>query len=212
MLHVVDPSQEEKGDKLRKITPFINRFRNKCCELFQPQGNLATDERLVKSKHRSGIRQYIKNRPVKYGIKLWVIADSKTGYTCDFLVYTGSGDKVVHPNHGLGYGVVMKLVDQYKNQRYHLYFDNFYASNQLVTDLFDAGTPSCGTTVKNRKGFPQSMKGGKVWANRKERGDMRWCREEKALCLQWKDNKVVTMVPSIDRADSFVEVERKTKS
>ncbi|XP_066928515.1 uncharacterized protein [Clytia hemisphaerica] len=53
-----------------------------------PQGNLAIDERLVKSKHRSDIRQYIKNKPVKFGIKLWVINDSKTGYTCDFLVYT----------------------------------------------------------------------------------------------------------------------------
>ena len=54
------------------------------------------------------------------------------------------------------------------------------------------------------------MKGGKVWANRKERGDMRWCREGKALYLQWKDNKVVKMVETIDRADSFMEVKRKT--
>ena len=67
----------------------------------------------------------------------------------------------------------MKLVDPYKNQGYHLYFDNFYTSTQLVTDLFDAGTQSCGTTVEIRKGFPQSIKEGKVWAYRKERGDMR---------------------------------------
>jgi len=109
----VDPGEEEKGDKLRKVAPFINHFRERCRELFQPESNLAIDERLVKSKHRSGIRQYIKNKPVKFGIKLWVIADSKTGYTCDFIVYTGSGDKIIHPTHGLGYGVVMKLIEPY---------------------------------------------------------------------------------------------------
>ena len=41
----------------------------------------------------------------------------------------------------------MKLVDPYKNQGYHHYFDNYYKSNQLVTDLFDANAPSCGTTA-----------------------------------------------------------------
>jgi len=110
LLHVVDPDEEDKDDKLKKISPFINYFRDRCRELFQPDRNLAIDERLVKSKHRSGIRQYIKNKPVKFGIKLWVIADSKTGYTCDFIVYAGSGDNIVHPEHGLGYGVVIRLV------------------------------------------------------------------------------------------------------
>jgi len=40
--------------------------------------------------------------------------------------------------------------------------------------------------------------------------------QEKISCYKkdgfWKDNKVVTMVSSIDRADKFVEVERKIKS
>ncbi|XP_057291023.1 piggyBac transposable element-derived protein 4-like [Hydractinia symbiolongicarpus] len=213
MLHVVDPEEEEQGHKLKKVAPFIDHFRNRCRTLFQPEQNLAVDERLVKSKHRSGIRQYIKNKPVKFGIKLWVIADSKTGYTCDFSVYMGSGDGVVHPKHGLGYGVVMTLAESFLNQGYHIFFDNFYTSCILVIDLLKHQTPSCGTVVESRKGFPDSMKGGKKsWAPKQHRGAMRWSREDKALCLQWKDNKVVTMVSTIDRADKFVEVQRKVKA
>ena len=68
MIHVVDPISEKEDDKLRKATPFINYFKDRCLKQYQPHQNLAVDERLVKSKHRSGIRQYIKNKPVKFGI------------------------------------------------------------------------------------------------------------------------------------------------
>ena len=65
-------------------------------DLFQPFENDAVDERIVKSKHGSGIQQYMKNKPIKFGLKLWVLADSATGYTHDFTVYKGS--KVRDPN------------------------------------------------------------------------------------------------------------------
>lgn len=32
---------------------------------------------------------YIKNKPTKFGIKVWVLAESCTGYTIDFDIYTG---------------------------------------------------------------------------------------------------------------------------
>ena len=35
--------------------------------------------------------------------------------------------------------------------------------------------------------------------------------EKRTLCLQWKDNKIVTMLSTIDAADDHVEVERKVK-
>ena len=47
------------------------------------------DEHLVKSRHRSSIRQYIKDKPTTWGIKLWVLADSSNVYTVDFNVYIG---------------------------------------------------------------------------------------------------------------------------
>ena len=64
-----------------------------CKELYIPHQNVSVDERMVKSKGRSGIRQYIKNKPVKFGIKIWVLAESKTGYTVDFDIYTGAKGK-----------------------------------------------------------------------------------------------------------------------
>lgn len=175
MLHVVDPLQEDPNKKLRKVDSFIDHFRNKSKELFQPFQNVAIDERLVKSKHRSGIRQYIANKPAKFGLKLWVLADSKTGYSYDFSVYTGKTNEVYE--HGLGYHVVMKLMQPLLNQGYHLFIHNFYTSVKLLNDIFVNGPPACGTITENRKGFPESLKYGKVWAKKKEQGEMRWRRE-----------------------------------
>ena len=50
---------------------------------------MAINERMVKSRHRSGIRQYIKDKPIKWEIKLWVLADSSNGCTVDFNIYIG---------------------------------------------------------------------------------------------------------------------------
>ena len=112
-LHVVDPADETPGNKLRKVEEFIASFKERCHLLYQPRQNVAVDERMVKSKHRSGIRQYKKNKPTKWGIKLWVLADSSNGYTLDFNVYIGKSQHDEPSRNGLGYDVVMKLVNPY---------------------------------------------------------------------------------------------------
>lgn len=125
LLHVVDPGAENPEDKLRKVESFINYFKGRCLSLYQPRQNVAIDERMVKSRHRSGIRQYIKDKPTKWGIKLWVLADSSNGYTIDFNVYIGRAAGRDISANGLGYDVVMRLMQPFLKQGYHLFVDNF---------------------------------------------------------------------------------------
>ena len=117
MLHVVDPAAEDETDKLRKVRSFIEHIRNQCKELYQ---NVAIDERLVKSKHRSGMRQHMPAKPVKFGLKLWVLADALNAYTYDFDIYTGKGKEHIGEN-GLGYSVVMNLGTPLLHHGYHFY-------------------------------------------------------------------------------------------
>jgi hypothetical protein len=140
-------------------------------------------------------------KPTKWGIKLWVLADSLNGYTCDFEVYIGKNDTNPPTENGLGYDVVMRLVRRLLNQGYRVFFDNFYTSVKLVKDLFQNGTPSCGTVAENRVDFPKSMKGKNSWAKKAKRGDMRWERLDCCLVQQWKDNKAVSILSSIDSAN-----------
>ena len=212
LLHVVDPAAENPGDKLRKVESFIDYFKSRCLTLYQPRQNVAIDERMVKSRHRSGIRQYIKDKPNKWGIKLWVLADSSNGYTVDFDVYIGRAAGRDVSAKGLGYDVVMKLIRNFLNQGYHLFVDNFYTSVTLFKDLFALGVPATGTMMETRREFPAGLKNSKEWAKGKERGAMRWERDPPCLALQWIDNKVVSVLTTIDSANDHIQVNRKTKT
>ena len=70
MLHVFDPNEEDEEDKLRKVSSLLEFFKQKCKDLYQPFQCMAVGEKMVKSKHWSGIRQYIKDQSTKWGVKL----------------------------------------------------------------------------------------------------------------------------------------------
>ena len=210
-LHVVDPTDETPGHKLRKVDEFLASFKERCKLLYQPTQKLAIDERMVKSKHKSGIMQSMKDKPTKMGLKLWVLADSDNGYTIDFNVYIGKDSEKETSQHGLGYDVVMELMQPFLNQGYHLYFDNFYTSPQLVKDLFLHGTPSTGTVKVNRKDFPKCLLNVEKWAKNAERGDVRWVRNSHVLALQWIDCKPVSILTTLYSANDQVSCKRKAK-
>ncbi|KAH8034665.1 hypothetical protein HPB51_000303 [Rhipicephalus microplus] len=64
------------------------------------------------------------------------LADSETGYTLQFSVYTGKRER---PGpHGLAFDVVSSLCSEYLDQRYRIYMDNFYTSAKLLTICWSA--------------------------------------------------------------------------
>ena len=58
--------------KLKKILPLHETIEKSCLNLYQPLQQLSIDERMVKSKARTHFRQYIRNKPTKWGYK-WLI-------------------------------------------------------------------------------------------------------------------------------------------
>ena len=211
-LHIVDPLNEPAGNKLRKVEALVQYFKTRCQVLHQPRQHVAIDERMVKSRHRSGIRQYIKDKPTKWGIKLWVLADSSNAYVQDFNIYIGKEAGREVSKNGLGYDVVLRLMQNYLDQGYHLFIDNFYTSMTLAKDLFNRGTLLTGTIVDSRRDFPASLKKGKEWGKGKPKGTMRWVRDAPVLALQWVDNKVVSMITTAGNANETTQVTRKRKT
>ena len=93
-LKVCNPSTEDKNDKLTKARNFRKYIFMKCLKLYQPDQNVSIDERMVKNKGRYSFRQYIRDKPTKWGMKLWVLADSRSGYTFNFDIYLGKSDRI----------------------------------------------------------------------------------------------------------------------
>ena len=94
-------------NRLGKVRPVINHLSKKFAELYQPHCEVAIDEAMIKFQGQSCLKRYNFMKPVKHGIKVWVLADSHNGYFQKFQVYTWKeGNRV---EHGLGERVVILL-------------------------------------------------------------------------------------------------------
>ncbi|XP_056449916.1 uncharacterized protein LOC130385437 [Gadus chalcogrammus] len=75
----LDPALD-KSDKLWKICRFMDLLLHQFQALYEVTGFVSVDESMVKYKGRLAFRQYLPMKPVKWGIKVWVMAESNTGY------------------------------------------------------------------------------------------------------------------------------------
>ena len=90
-MHLYDETPEVAGqrDKLKKIRWYHDYLNKKFPYNFIPNENATIDESMIKFKGRLSFRQYLPAKPTKWGVKLWNLADSATGYMHRFQVYTG---------------------------------------------------------------------------------------------------------------------------
>ncbi|CAC5396271.1 Glutathione S-transferase Mu 1,Glutathione S-transferase Mu 5,Glutathione S-transferase Mu 2,Glutathione S-transferase [Mytilus coruscus] len=145
-------------DPLHKINPVVVFF-NEVFELnYRLSQNIVVDERIVGFKGRHVLKQYISNKKAhRWGAKLFVLAESRTGYTHQINVYKGKRNTERHPN-GQGYKSVMDLVRPHFGKNHHVTMDNWFSSPKLMNDLRNRGTYATGTVIARRKGLPASFK------------------------------------------------------
>ena len=99
-------------------------------------------------------------KPIKRGIKVWVLGDSLNGYFSRLEIYTGKKGNTVE--HGLGGRVVKDLTTNFQHKWHRVYIDNYFNSKSLLCDLEKHGIYCCGTIRSDRKGFPAQLKAAKA--------------------------------------------------
>ena len=146
------------------------------------------------------MKQYLPAKPIKWGFKVWTIAEAATGYVCGFQVYVGK--RAAPSANVLGYDVVMELSEMYQYQRRHLYFDNFFSSIKLLRDLEVRQTYACATVRSNRAGLPLVMK----QPGRLARGSSVKRQSGNLVAAVWHDKRDVRIVSTnSDPVDGTVQ-------
>ena len=72
------------GDKLSKVRWYIDFLNNQFQTVYVPYGKYAVDESMIRFKGRLAFRQYMPAKPIKWGVKVWALAESSTqgSYGC----------------------------------------------------------------------------------------------------------------------------------
>ena len=152
------PGVDEQQFKLFKLQPLINHFTKVFQRYYQPKQDISIDESMIGYKEKTPhLRQYMPNKHhSRFGIKLWCLCESDSGYTCHFEVYKGAADPRDGGAEGMTFNLCVRLLREANLLRlgYHLGLDNYFSSPKLFFHLFDKQTTATGTVRSNRKGRP----------------------------------------------------------
>ncbi|XP_067121737.1 piggyBac transposable element-derived protein 4-like [Centruroides vittatus] len=143
-----------KFDKLAAVRTFLDVFTNNCIKNYNVSEYCTVDEKLEGFRGRCGFRQYIPSKPNKYGIKIFLLVDSKTFYTHNLEVYCGKQPDGPFSVSNSADSVVKRLTRPIVNSGRNITTDNWFTSFSLATDLLQDRLTLVGTIRKNRKEIP----------------------------------------------------------
>lgn len=96
------------------MRPIINYLKNKFTT-YRPNEELSIDESLMKFRGRLSFVQFNKSKRARFGIKIYKICESSSGYCLDFEIYTGKKTETSLP---VSEGIVYKLMEPYTSDGY----------------------------------------------------------------------------------------------
>lgn len=136
-LHFVDNSQQNE-DRYFKIRPILEGVRRNCLKI-EEEHRYSIDEMMVpyKGTRAGNRRQYVANKPKKWGFKIFVRA-GVSGCVYDFIPYGGEDTFRFHSfteyenSLGVGAKVVIALCQTIRHKPAVVFFDNFFTSLELI--------------------------------------------------------------------------------
>ena len=148
---------EDPNDPAWQVRVILEMVRKniKCFGFFETA--LSIDEMMIKFFGRLKMKQFIPNKPIKFGIKMWGLCDTD-GFLFQYDIYSGNDAKNYHllRKCALVSWVVLKMLRSSllsnipkKLHDYHIYFDNFFCNPDLMVHLKKIALLATGTVRQN---------------------------------------------------------------
>ena len=124
----LQPKESEEYDRAWKLRPLFDHLGKHFQDMLLPEAHQSIDEYMCKFKGKNIMRQYMKNKPIKWGFKFWFRCRAKSGYLYEFDMYLG---KKGNTEFGLSESAALSLCQKLKDTHCFVLFDNFFTSPVL---------------------------------------------------------------------------------
>ena len=147
-------TERSKTDNLAPIRYIFDSVIKRFPLAYIPGKYITVDEHLCRFRGKCKFRQYLPNKPDKYGLKVWIIADSRTFYPMNAEVYTGKCNFLSNSPED----ITLRLVSAI-NPGHVIVGDNLFTSLSLSKRLLlDHNLFYLGTVRQRRRFLPKSIR------------------------------------------------------
>ena len=146
------PNNHPDQDRTVKVRWLIDYLNKRFLRAMDPEVDQSVDEHMIKFKGRTIMREHIKNKPIKWGFKMWYRCAPKTGYFYELDICTGKKET---SEFGLGESVVLHLTEKLNGSFSRIFFGNFFTSSSLMRELTENSLYGIGVVRQNRKLLPK---------------------------------------------------------
>jgi hypothetical protein len=205
-IHLADNNNLDKEDKFAKLRLYFDLLNKNFIQFGVFSPHLSIDEQMVPYFGKHSCKMYIRNKPVRFGYKMWCLCSS-TGFNYQFIPYAGAGG--YEKEIGLGADIVLKLLSVVNHPENHdVYFDNFFTSYYLMCLLSERHFFATGTVRCNRLNKAK-LKTGKLLP--KGDIDYQFDKTNQILIMRWSDNKEVTLASNHQHIEPLQTTSRYRK-
>ena len=138
-------------DPLYKIRPLISQVLIASRILYTPDQYLTIDETMIRFNGRSSMKVYMPLKPIKYGFKAYVLAESKSGYVLNWMLYEGKKGQ-----HTI-IDIVNHLTEGLDGKGHVICMDRFYTMPKLFLQLANRNIGAIGAIMTNRAYMDNKM-------------------------------------------------------
>ena len=197
------PKESEEYDHAWKLRPLFDHLGKHFQDMLQPEAHQSIDEHMCKFKGKIIMRQYMKNKPIKWAFKFWFRCGAKSGYLYEFDMYLG---KKVNTEFDLGEFVVLSLCQKLKDTHCFVFFSNFFTSPALLVKVLEMGIYATGTVRANRKNIPVLKHDREM-----KHCEHDWFSSNHLSAIKWMDNKSFILLSNYFNQKETQQIERRVK-